>query len=208
MSPTPDVREHDDTTRGAPPRRSLGARLGAGIGAGALVAGCALGAVPAQAAPAGPLGALGTPSAAAAAVDDDVPGVTVTPDPSYAGAPFEGWGTSLVWFANATGDYPDEIRERLADMVFGDEGLNLNIARYNVGGGNAPDVPPYLRAGGASTAGGRRRRAPRARTSTGGTRRTRTTGTPTRTPRSGGGSTASRTRSRTGRRSATPRRGS
>ncbi|WP_062213072.1 glycoside hydrolase [Streptomyces sp. NBRC 109706] len=75
--------------------------------------------------------------------------VTVTPDPSYQGQEFEGWGTSLVWFANATGDYPDEIREELADLVFGDEGLALNIARYNIGGGNAPDVADYLRRGAA-----------------------------------------------------------
>ncbi|MGW7265362.1 glycoside hydrolase [Streptomyces sp. NPDC054842] len=75
--------------------------------------------------------------------------VTVSPDPSYRAQRFEGWGTSLVWFANATGDYPPEIRERLADLLFGDEGLGLNIARYNIGGGNAPDVKDYLRAGGA-----------------------------------------------------------
>ncbi|MDX2826977.1 ricin-type beta-trefoil lectin domain protein [Streptomyces ipomoeae] len=75
--------------------------------------------------------------------------VTVRPDPSYKAEKFEGWGTSLVWFANATGDYPDEIREKLADLVFGEDGLNLNIARYNIGGGNAPDVKDYLRAGGA-----------------------------------------------------------
>ncbi|UWM52113.1 RICIN domain-containing protein [Streptomyces carpaticus] len=74
---------------------------------------------------------------------------TITPDPSYQGQEFEGWGTSLVWFANATGDYPDEIREHLADLLFGDDGLALNLARYNVGGGNAPDVTDYLRAGGA-----------------------------------------------------------
>ncbi|RBM07390.1 glycoside hydrolase [Streptomyces sp. PT12] len=75
--------------------------------------------------------------------------VTITPDPSYQGQEFEGWGTSLVWFANATGDYPDEIRDELADLLFGDDGLALNIARYNIGGGNAPDVTDYLRAGGA-----------------------------------------------------------
>ncbi|WP_338694147.1 RICIN domain-containing protein [Streptomyces sp. Q6] len=75
--------------------------------------------------------------------------VTITPDPSYAHERFEGWGTSLVWFANATGHYPDEIRERIADLVFGRDGLNLNIARYNIGGGNAPDVKDYLRPGGA-----------------------------------------------------------
>ncbi len=95
---------------------------------------------------------LGTPASAAppGAAEEPLPeGVTVRPDPSYQGDEFEGWGTSLVWFANATGDYPDEIREQLADMVFGADGLNLNIARYNIGGGNAPDVKDYLRAGGA-----------------------------------------------------------
>lgn len=75
--------------------------------------------------------------------------VTVVPDPSYKQEKFEGWGTSLVWFANATGDYPPAIRERLAKLLFGDDGLALNIARYNIGGGNAPDVKDYLRAGGA-----------------------------------------------------------
>ncbi|WP_190242958.1 Ig-like domain-containing protein [Arthrobacter globiformis] len=94
--------------------------------------------------------ALAAPAPVKAA-DETVPAgaVTVRPDPSYQGEAFEGWGTSLVWFANATGDYPDEVRNKLADMVFGDDGLNLNIARYNVGGGNAPDVKDYLRAGGA-----------------------------------------------------------
>ncbi|MFF0160774.1 RICIN domain-containing protein [Streptomyces sp. NPDC005263] len=75
--------------------------------------------------------------------------VTVQPDPSYKQQKFEGWGTSLVWFANATGDYPPAIREKLARLLFGDDGLALNIARYNIGGGNAPDVKDYLRAGGA-----------------------------------------------------------
>ncbi|TGO06035.1 hypothetical protein SERN_0227 [Serinibacter arcticus] len=74
---------------------------------------------------------------------------TITPNPWYASEPFEGWGTSLVWFANATGGYPEELREDLYQAVFGDEGLNLNIARYNVGGGNASDVVDYLRPGGA-----------------------------------------------------------
>ncbi|WP_146197065.1 Ig-like domain-containing protein [Serinibacter arcticus] len=75
--------------------------------------------------------------------------VTITPNPWYASEPFEGWGTSLVWFANATGGYPAELREELYQAVFGDEGLNLNIARYNVGGGHASDVVDYLRPGGA-----------------------------------------------------------
>jgi hypothetical protein len=95
------------------------------------------------------LSALASGSARAAEPDAAGPAVTVRPDPSYQGQEFEGWGTSLVWFANATGDYPAEVREKLADLVFGERGLNLNIARYNIGGGNAPDVPDYLRPGGA-----------------------------------------------------------
>ncbi|MER6983781.1 RICIN domain-containing protein, partial [Streptomyces carpinensis] len=87
------------------------------------------------------------PSPAAQAAD--IPSVTVRPDPSYQQEPFEGWGTSLAWFANATGGYPEEIREKLAELLFDDDGLGLNIARYNIGGGNAPDVKDYLRAGGA-----------------------------------------------------------
>ncbi|MDR1799163.1 MAG: hypothetical protein LBR19_04655, partial [Bifidobacteriaceae bacterium] len=63
--------------------------------------------------------------------------VTITPNPWYAQEPFEGWGTSLVWFANATGDYPTELREQFYQLVFGEDGLDLTVARYNIGGGNA-----------------------------------------------------------------------
>ncbi|CAL9664958.1 hypothetical protein SUDANB176_07175 [Streptomyces sp. enrichment culture] len=94
-------------------------------------------------------GAALIPRPTSAAQAADIPSVTVRPDPSYQQERFEGWGTSLVWFANATGDYPPEIREKLARLLFGDDGLALNIARYNIGGGNAPDVKDYLRAGGA-----------------------------------------------------------
>ncbi|HEY3471364.1 MAG TPA: glycoside hydrolase [Amycolatopsis sp.] len=87
--------------------------------------------------------------AVAAAPADAATAVTVKPDPTYRQQPFEGWGASLAWMAEATGGYPDAVRDRLADLVFGPTGLNLNIARFNIGAGNAPDVPPYLRAGGA-----------------------------------------------------------
>ncbi len=41
------------------------------------------------------------PPSAEAAVDQTV---SITPNPATASEkPFEGWGTSLVWFANATG---------------------------------------------------------------------------------------------------------
>ncbi|KAI8800815.1 glycoside hydrolase superfamily [Cladochytrium replicatum] len=75
--------------------------------------------------------------------------VTVTIDPSYQQPEFQGWGTSLAWLGVKTGGYSDEVRTKLADLLFGPNGLNLNIARYNVGGGNAPTVKDYLRPGGA-----------------------------------------------------------
>ena len=46
---------------------------------------------------------LSTAAPAVAAVE----AVTVRPDPTYQQEPFQGWGTSLIWFANATGGYPD-----------------------------------------------------------------------------------------------------
>ncbi|WP_189668499.1 RICIN domain-containing protein [Promicromonospora soli] len=91
-----------------------------------------------------PAGALSLAPAATAAGE-----IVVRPDPTYAGDVWEGWGSSLVWSANATGGYPDVVRERLAAMLYGPDGLNLNIARYNIGGGNAPDVPSYMRNGAA-----------------------------------------------------------
>ncbi|WP_160142459.1 discoidin domain-containing protein [Arthrobacter sp. SLBN-100] len=79
----------------------------------------------------------------------DAAPVTITPNPASRGEAFEGWGTSLVWFANATAGYSPELREELYQKVFGEDGLNLNIARYNVGGGNASDVANYLNDGSA-----------------------------------------------------------
>ena len=129
--------------RPRPTRAVTGALTGVTVAVGSLVVGTAATAGPAAA---GPSPALSSGPAATAPA---VPAVRITPDPSYQQPSFEGWGTSLVWFANATGSYPPAVREKLADLVFGKDGLALNIARYNIGGGNAPDVPDYLRPGGA-----------------------------------------------------------
>ncbi len=50
---------------------------------------------------------------------------------------FEGWGTSLCWWANRVG-YSDELAEKTAELFFGDTGLRMNIARFNIGGGDNP----------------------------------------------------------------------
>ena len=48
---------------------------------------------------------------------------------------FEGWGTSLCWFANIVGGFPDPLRDHLMDLLFDSKyGLGLEICRYNIGG--------------------------------------------------------------------------
>lgn len=53
-------------------------------------------------------------------------------------APFGGWGTSLCWFANAVGKWPEPQRSEIADALFSAQGLHLTVARYNIGGGEEP----------------------------------------------------------------------
>ena len=70
----------------------------------------------------------------------------VTPDPSNITADWQGWGTSLCWWAKAFGDRADA--DAIADAIFSLKssvtlslakgsvevpGLGLNIARYNAG---------------------------------------------------------------------------
>ena len=53
------------------------------------------------------------------------------------GAVFEGWGTSLCWWANRLG-YSDSLAQQSADLFFSMDGLGFNIMRYNIGGGDDP----------------------------------------------------------------------
>ena len=66
---------------------------------------------------------------------------------------FEGWGTSLCWWAHRVG-YSEELCEKASRLFFSKDGLDLNIMRYNIGGGDDPEhdhitrsdsaVPGYL----------------------------------------------------------------
>jgi O-glycosyl hydrolase len=49
---------------------------------------------------------------------------------------FEGWGASLCWWANVLGGSTN--REACADLAF--KKLQLNIVRYNIGGGENPGI--------------------------------------------------------------------
>ena len=51
---------------------------------------------------------------------------------------FEGWGTSFCWWANRLG-YHEALTAEAARLFFDpQEGLGLNIIRYNIGGGDDP----------------------------------------------------------------------
>ncbi len=65
--------------------------------------------------------------------------VTVSPLSTYEinNGVFEGWGTSLCWWANRVG-YSDSLAQQTADIFYGNDGLRLNIARFNIGGGDDP----------------------------------------------------------------------
>lgn len=91
----------------------------------------------------------GTTDSAFAVSDEEMADETIELDPSYQHDSFEGWGTTLAWFGNVTGGWPDEIKNELADALYGKDGLNFNIARYNIGGEDAPETEPYMRRGGA-----------------------------------------------------------
>lgn len=65
-------------------------------------------------------------------------------DPSVQSQPWEGWGTSLAWWAHVVGGFPEPIRTEYMDKAFDPvKGLGLNVIRYNVGGGENPaHLPP------------------------------------------------------------------
>ncbi len=52
---------------------------------------------------------------------------------------FEGWGTSLAWWAYQIGGWSSGKRNQLVDLVVDPvTGLGYNVFRYNIGGGDAP----------------------------------------------------------------------
>jgi O-glycosyl hydrolase len=61
---------------------------------------------------------------------------------------FDGWGTSLCWWAVRVGNWPEaKLRSLAAHITNPDTGLGLNIFRYNIGGGENP-AHTHMRAGG------------------------------------------------------------
>lgn len=64
---------------------------------------------------------------------------------------FEGWGTSLAWWGHILGQWENtEKFNEVMDLIFDvDQGLGINIVRYNIGGGENPEIEENtLRPGG------------------------------------------------------------
>ena len=49
----------------------------------------------------------------------------------------KGWGTSACWWSQYCGD--EKTQNEIAELLYGNSGLKLNIYRYNIGGGFDPD---------------------------------------------------------------------
>ncbi|MDD3277304.1 MAG: glycoside hydrolase [Lachnospiraceae bacterium] len=72
--------------------------------------------------------------------------ITINPELRY--QTLKGWGTSLCWWGNTIGSWGEEDfngngipdREEIAELAFSPDYLNLNIVRYNVGGGDKEDT--------------------------------------------------------------------
>ena len=83
----------------------------------------------------------GTSSTPTETFDDEnrtVFSIDPTKGSPFNGGKFQGWGTSLCWFANRIG-YSDSLAQQAADLLYNAEtGLGMNIARYNIGGGDDP----------------------------------------------------------------------
>jgi O-glycosyl hydrolase len=63
----------------------------------------------------------------------------VTVDPSIKYQKFEGWGTSLCWWAVLAGKWSETNRNKLIGAIADpDTGLGYSIFRYNIGGGDQP----------------------------------------------------------------------
>lgn len=59
---------------------------------------------------------------------------------------WEGWGTSLAWFANGAGAWSETNRTALEQALFDPQkGLGLTLVRYNIGAGDNPENPTPIR---------------------------------------------------------------
>ena len=51
----------------------------------------------------------------------------------------EGWGASICWWGNMCGRWSESTIDKMIDWLVSPNGLNMNIFRYNIGGGDDPN---------------------------------------------------------------------
>lgn len=59
-------------------------------------------------------------------------------DPSQTYQKIEGWGSSLCWWAAQVGNWNEAKVDSIVDLITSPDKLNMNIFRYNIGGGDDP----------------------------------------------------------------------
>lgn len=75
------------------------------------------------------------------------------PDPGQKFQQWKGWGISLAWWANCMGDWDKAAVDEISGWITSPDELNMNVFRYNIGGGDNPahshmrkdgaDIPGY-----------------------------------------------------------------
>ena len=59
-------------------------------------------------------------------------------DPTLRYQKLEGWGSSLCWWAAQVGNWDEKKVDEIVDLITSPDKLNMNIFRYNIGGGDDP----------------------------------------------------------------------
>lgn len=62
--------------------------------------------------------------------------ININPLQSY--QKIEGWGSSLCWWAGQVGNWNEAKVDSIIDIITSPDNLNMNIFRYNIGGGDDP----------------------------------------------------------------------
>jgi len=64
--------------------------------------------------------------------------VEIKIDPNHTFQTIEGWGSSLCWWAAQVGNWNEAKVDSIVDLITSPDKLNMNIFRYNIGGGDDP----------------------------------------------------------------------
>lgn len=81
---------------------------------------------------------LGTQSIRASIKNDDSKTYAVQINTTKTHQILEGWGSSLCWWAGQVGNWNEARVDSLVELITSPDDLNMNIFRYNIGGGDDP----------------------------------------------------------------------